>query len=288
MTDIDKVLYYIEDHLDEELSIDTLAKVASYSKFHFSRLFKMYVGESVSSYITRLRLEKASFMAVQNASITDLAMDVGFQTHSGFNKAFKKMFNQSPSQYRIQKISFLKNYKKKLHTVPEIVYMEEAPVLFCRAKGDYGVVPAEAWKKLTVKYYEFIENLSQKEQQYFQYYYHQNGKYIGICHDDPSITKTENIRYDACVACKEEDVKRLKKEGFSVKSLHSGRYVKVDHTDGFDTIVDSFYGLYGWIEEKGYKLRDCPAFEKYINFNVNPSDMSQCSVDKVEIYAPIE
>jgi len=54
-----KALYYIEENLDSSLDLDDIAKVAGYSKYHFCRIFKLNVGESMMEYITRLRLEKA-------------------------------------------------------------------------------------------------------------------------------------------------------------------------------------------------------------------------------------
>lgn len=55
-----KVLIYIEDHVEEEMTLDELAKVACLSPFHFHRLFQAIVGETLYKYAKRLRLEKAA------------------------------------------------------------------------------------------------------------------------------------------------------------------------------------------------------------------------------------
>ena len=57
---IKKVTYYIENHLDDRFDVEMLAKLAGYSPYHFCRIFKLYIGESVMSYATRLKLERAA------------------------------------------------------------------------------------------------------------------------------------------------------------------------------------------------------------------------------------
>lgn len=87
---IQKVLYFIENNLNNQLDLDDLARIAGYSKYHFSRCFKLNVGESVIDYMTRLRLEKSQFKIIQNNSMINVALDIGYETPNGFNKAFKK------------------------------------------------------------------------------------------------------------------------------------------------------------------------------------------------------
>lgn len=66
---INKVQDYIESHIEDELSITQLANVASFSEFHFQRIFKMMTGECLYSYIKRLRLEKAIFFLRSNNKV---------------------------------------------------------------------------------------------------------------------------------------------------------------------------------------------------------------------------
>ena len=87
-------------HLDDELDIALLADVSSYSPFHFCRVFKAQMGESVMSYTTRLRLESASIeVGMGNKPLINVALKAGFQTPSGFLKAFKKRFGATPTVY---------------------------------------------------------------------------------------------------------------------------------------------------------------------------------------------
>ena len=66
---INTVQDYIEKHLDEEISVQQLAQIASFSEYHFQRIFKQFTSESLYSFIKRLRLEKAIFLFRSNRSV---------------------------------------------------------------------------------------------------------------------------------------------------------------------------------------------------------------------------
>jgi AraC family transcriptional regulator len=73
------VLVHIQQHLDEPLRLDELAAIACFSSFHFHRIFRGMVGESVKEYIRRLRLERAaSQLRVGKEPVTQIALDAGY------------------------------------------------------------------------------------------------------------------------------------------------------------------------------------------------------------------
>jgi AraC family transcriptional regulator len=95
------VLDYIDKHLDEEISLEKLAKIAFFSKYHFHRIFSGMTGQSVMSYIKRLKLQRAAGRLIySNQSVTDIAFDAGFETLEAFIRSFKKMYSKSPLQYK--------------------------------------------------------------------------------------------------------------------------------------------------------------------------------------------
>ncbi|MGF1740456.1 AraC family transcriptional regulator [Vibrio profundum] len=97
-----EVCEFIDTHIDENLPLDCLAEVSSYSKYHFHRVFKRYTGISAMQYILLVRMKRASFQLVfsLNKSITDIAFDARFDSHEAFSRAFSRLFSQSPSQFR--------------------------------------------------------------------------------------------------------------------------------------------------------------------------------------------
>src|SRR5688572_33406729 len=95
------VLVHIQANLDQDLSLEALANRVRLSQFHFHRLFRSAVGETLKQYTQRLRLERAANRLVFNdAPILDVALDSGFQSHETFSRQFKRRFLVSPKDYR--------------------------------------------------------------------------------------------------------------------------------------------------------------------------------------------
>jgi len=95
------VMNYINHNFTEELSLDTLAAIAGYSKFHFSRLFKKYNNMSCIQYISCKRIKMAEqLLCDPDISITDIAMRSGFSSITTFNRIFKAHKNCTPSEFR--------------------------------------------------------------------------------------------------------------------------------------------------------------------------------------------
>jgi len=102
---VNTALKHIDSHLDSDtLSLDNISKIALFSPFHFHRIFKSIVGETLNAYINRKRLEKAAAGLIhkKDCNITELALQCGFSSNSAFTRAFKKFYNVSPSVFRKQ------------------------------------------------------------------------------------------------------------------------------------------------------------------------------------------
>ena len=97
-----RVLDHIDRHLDGDLDLDALSSVAAYSKYHFHRQFTATFGLSVHRYVQLARMKRASHrLAYMDAqSVTDIAMDAGYDAPDAFARAFRQRFGQSPSSFR--------------------------------------------------------------------------------------------------------------------------------------------------------------------------------------------
>src|SRR6185295_8417384 len=95
------VLVHIQTNLDQDLSLEALANRAGLSPFHFHRLFRSAIGETLKQYTQRLRLERAAGrLVINDATILDVALDSGFQSHETFSRQFKRRFQVTPKSYR--------------------------------------------------------------------------------------------------------------------------------------------------------------------------------------------
>ena len=97
-----RVLDHIDQHLDDDLDLDALSSVAAYSKYHLHRQFTATFGLSVHRYVQLARMKRASYrLAYSDAlSVTDIAMDAGYDAPDAFARAFRQRFGQSPSSFR--------------------------------------------------------------------------------------------------------------------------------------------------------------------------------------------
>lgn len=96
---IDQVLHYINSHLSEPLDVDTLAGMCFLSRYYFMRRFKDSTGYTVHSYIQQKRLTAAAALLEEGRTVTEAALEVGFSEYSSFLRAFRKMYDMSPSEY---------------------------------------------------------------------------------------------------------------------------------------------------------------------------------------------
>ena len=281
---IKKVIYYIEEHLDDVLDVQILAKVAGYSPYHFCRVFKMSVGESLMSYATRLRLERASSEVIRaKKSMISIALDAGYQTPTGFLKAFKKRFGTTPTEYKSSSKLLLYRYKDIQMKDVKIVERDEAYVVFIREMGEYNKSSQIAWDRLSASMNGLGEVFAINPPEIEMNLEEGNGEALGIFHDDPQVTDESNVRYDAALAWGKAEVDELAKYNFETKTVAGGKYAKTTYIGSDDVAEKAWYGLYAWIEKNGYEFRDEPAFEKYIKAweEKNPSKI------ETEIYVPI-
>ncbi len=94
---------YILEHQTEELSLGQVARAVNTSTFYFCKIFKKFTGINFTDYLSRARIEKAKNLLLNpNLRISEIAFEVGFQSLTHFNRVFKRILGQSPTEYREQ------------------------------------------------------------------------------------------------------------------------------------------------------------------------------------------
>ncbi|MHA4838664.1 AraC family transcriptional regulator [Sphingopyxis sp. MSC1_008] len=163
-----RVLDYIDQHLDDDLDLETASRVAAFSKFHFHRQFTATFGLSVHRYIQLARMKRAShrLASQEEQSITEIAMDAGYDAPDAFARAFRQRFGQSPSSFRkspdwapwLAAFGPLNNARSKLMQInyeyDDVTIRETAPtpVAILEHRGDRAMLPTTierfiAWRK---------------------------------------------------------------------------------------------------------------------------------------------
>lgn len=97
-----RVLDHVDRHLDDTLDLDALSGIAAFSKFHFHRQFTAMFGLSVHRYVQLARLKRATRRLTSSPaiSVTEVAMEAGYDAPDAFARAFRQRFGQAPSAYR--------------------------------------------------------------------------------------------------------------------------------------------------------------------------------------------
>jgi AraC family transcriptional regulator len=280
---INKVLDFISNNLDKNLSLELLSEVASFSPYHFHRIFKVMIGETINDYCTRIRLEKSAGMLTANfdRSITEIALDCGFSSSSHFARSFKKYFNISASEYREQKKIFgvnsnicITKSKSGKEILSDNYYFEAA--INNKLRKEKMNVEVKLLPGYHVAYVRVLEGYKQdKIGKAFKKVLtwagardlcNEKSLVIGISYDDPKITQIDKCRYDACITIPEG----IKTEGeIGIKDIAPGKYA-VYHVegvldDGFNNDFMKYWeDLYRvWLPESGYQPDDRDCFEIY-------------------------
>jgi len=275
---VNKVLNYIHTHLDEKLDINYLAGISNFSPFHFHRIMRAHLNESLMAYVIRLRLDHAAMLILNTGfSVSDIAYKVGYDVPSSFNKAFKKRFTVAPTEYAekyqdVNGINYLKksNKMKTMDLKPKIKEISPVNVIYVNSIGAYGDEGTEnAWNKVC----QFAEAKK---------LFGRHTAFIGISHDDPKVTEAEKLRYDACVVVGKE----VSPQGeVGVKTIEGGKYAIFLHKGPYENFQFTYDYIYGsWLPQSGEELRELSCFEKYLN----SPDKTKAEKLKTEIYIPLK
>ena len=270
---INKVVAYINNHLDETLDLKTLANEAALSDFHFHRIFKALKGEAIGGYITRLRLEATARLLRYTAlTIEEIAFNIGYETPASLSKAFKNQYGITPTEYRTNKDIYI--MRKEIINpdlalkAPKIVTLEPKNLIYVALTGAYGSLDyGKAYEQLWAVI---------KAQKLFT----KGIESICISYDDPKITEGSLQRSDVCLAIHKSATPQ---EEVSCKTLAGGKYAVFFYQGSYENLSQVYDTAVRWVIDHQYTLREEPFFEKYLN------DARRTPKEKLktEIYIPI-
>ena len=91
---------FIDENYREPINLDEISQQASLSRFHFHRLFSQVYKKTPHKYLTLKRIDKAKLLLTQNKSVTEVCLEVGFESLGSFSILFKKEIGFAPTYYR--------------------------------------------------------------------------------------------------------------------------------------------------------------------------------------------
>jgi len=270
---IQRAIRYIEENLLEPLELEVIAKEASYSPYHFSRIFKQHTGENVMDMVKRLRLQQGTRELLhQETKITQIGIDMGYEAATSFNKSFKKTFGCSPSEYRKRVANELERHRQNLTRTPEVIRLK-APieVISSRGYGKYEEAASASWTTL------FSTVMGQTMGQFDL----SNRRFFGLCYDNPHITDSDKVRFEASISLGETTL--APNDALFMQAIPEGVYARLYHKGSYEALYDVWFQFYAWIEKEQYKLAHYPPFIE----NLAPPRSGEREVE-LYLYIPIE
>lgn len=224
---------YIADHLTEAVRLEDLARYIGLSPSYLQRLFVAQVGESPARYARRLRLERAAWLLRRpGATVTEVALETGYEAPEAFSRAFRSRFGVSPSEYR----QGLSERMRESTEAFEVVRRPPSRVACVRVVGHYDKAD-DAYDHLQ----HWAEPLGLLER----------GNFLGIYWDDQTITASENTRWDAAIEVPDE-LGRVVGPGIQERHLPGGAYAVVQHRgpasvrETYETWFRDWFPRHGW------------------------------------------
>jgi AraC family transcriptional regulator len=265
-----RVLVHIQRHLDEALCLNDLARVAHFSPHHFHRIFRGMVGETVMEHIRRLRLERAaSRLKHSDLSVTRIAFEAGYETHEAFTRAFRAMFDKSPSGFRkLHQPLPLSSSPSGVHFAPEAELSKFTP----QERGDRAMeVKVEKIEPLRVAFMRHTGPYQECGETWGRFcawagpkgLFGPNTVVMGISYDDPEVTPPDKIRYDCCISVDGT----VEPEGeVGVQTVGGSEYAVTIHCGPYEKLAETYAAICGqWAPASGRELSSEPSLEFYLN-----------------------
>jgi AraC family transcriptional regulator len=292
---VNRVLDYIGAHLDGELSLARLSEIGCFSPFHFHRIFQAVTGETLNSHVRRVRLERAALLMKTSPRkrITDVAIETGFAGTAEFSRAFRNHFNRTASSWDrrspLEKskmckapdgLSFysleeLETWKAAANVQVRVGRFSSFRYVYMRVFAPYGNT------RLVDAYHSLIGWLEARHTDL------RDVVFIGMSLDDPSLTPSENCRYDLGVAFPKEpggmlaeivrsrgragmgipspDASECGPLGFSIRDLECQEIAAIHCAGDLAHVDRAWHYLYRlWMPCVAFEPADLPAMELFV------------------------
>lgn len=265
---VNQAIDYILDHLDEPISVQDVADYCYVSRYHFNRIFKSIVQESVYQFIKRVKIEQAAFklMVEDQRLITDIGLEYGYES-ANFTNVFKQQYKNNPYTFKqqlkdpqfMEKCSLF-HQEYPLITTAEIiknltfVNLDSLNLVYKRYVGSYQDLP---------KYWQDFRQSYPHTKQFYE-----------ISYSDPTISDENRCIMDLC--CLDDGSFSLLNQKIINQGLYA-KYVYEGKAQGIYVLYQSI--LRNWVVAKQIQLRNEPMFIYYLNWD--------CPYFKLELYIPI-
>lgn len=243
---VNQSIDYIMQHLNEDLSLDSVAAQFYISKYYFSRIFKEETGESVYAFIKRCKVDQSAIDMKLNPAkaITDIGLDYGYSA-SNYSSVFRKHHDTSPAMFRrsipthSMAVPFSPERVVRFKTVEEyaaqieLQELDDLFLLYKRYIGNY-VDLEKNWYQFLDEYKTFLNEKTILVERFFH---------------DPAITNMTQCICDICMTV-EHDCNLS-----NVMWIRGGQWIVYHFVGEIKDIFETLQGIFSvWLPQSGYKM----------------------------------
>jgi len=248
---IQRVVDYLAEHLDEALDLETLARVAHFSPYHFHRIYRALLGETVNDTVRRLRLHRSAIdLLDRDLGIDRTARRAGYASQAAFTRAFRAEYGEPPARYRVARRATELDQERNLTTYRvETATLPKLRVAAIEHRGDY---------QLTGKAFERLMTVAATTGLLTP-----DTRTIGIYRDDPVSVPQDELKSTACITVPDD----WAPSGELIEAhIEGGRYARIVHTGPYTELKTGYDWLYQtWLPNSAEEPRNLPCLEEYLN-----------------------
>jgi AraC family transcriptional regulator len=276
---VNDALYYIYAHIDTPITLETVSQLHGISVFHFHRIFKEQTGRTFYDTLQSIRLQKAANLLIVNRgmSISRIAAQCGYGSHSAFIRAFSKRYGATPTRWRggyyleFSRMNIdASEYARRIFSdfsglEPRIEKTRAVRVAYLRHLG-YGRSIKAVWRRL----YAFSLEHGLEEARRF-----------GLHHDNPSITPLADCAYVAAI----EVPKGFEASGSVSTFTIPGSLCAVFRVQGrYGEVLNLIRHIYHtWLPNSGFEAKTLPPYALY--YKNHFLDVDECF--DLDFYLPV-
>jgi AraC family transcriptional regulator len=252
---IERVLAHIAENLDEDLTMDELAEIACFSPYHFHRVYRGLVGETVTQTVRRLRLHRAASQLIRSSTeIERIARQAGYGSVEAFSRAFKAAYAKAPASYRETvretPVTLLQQERNTGMFSVEIKEFPKRKLAAIAHEGDYLEIGKTFDKAFMWGMKNNLLNAATPG--------------LGLYYDDPSEMSVDQLRSDAGFVvdqdCEDKDA------GVRTLEVRGGRYAVLRFKGPYSELEKGYDYLFGpWLNDSGETPANAPVVECYLN-----------------------
>ena len=253
---LDVVTDYIYTHLDDDLSLETLAHVSGFSRYHWHRIYRAVRGETAAQTVRRLRLERAAAMLTETSwPVERIAWKAGFTGTEVFSRAFLRAYRTTPSRFRIG-------------GRPASI---DSPVTSCGSGSTSSVSQDPGWAVRVETRRGYRLAVSEHRGSYmdigraFSRVRDRVGSgslMVAIYEDDPDAVPPADLRSAAGTVV---DPGTKIPHDLTERMVPTGRYAIMRYIGPYSSMHAAYLWLYGqWLRSSGEEPRDHPVIEEYL------------------------